>query len=161
MARANTILVAEDNEDDCVILCHAFEAAHLPFYLQFVTNGLRVMDYLEGKGPFSNRDQFPLPVMVMLDLRMPVMDGFEVLKWIRHVPSLSHLPVVVFAASDLESDKERSRRLGADAYYTKTTDRKKLQAILLEITKSCLQPSMMGAPDGTISQRQWRPGGPG
>jgi CheY-like chemotaxis protein len=161
MMRVNTILVAEDNEDDCIILSHAFEDAGLPFYLQFVDNGLRAMDYLDGKGPFGNREQFPLPVMVMLDLKMPVVDGFEVLKWMRHVPSLSHLPAVVFSSSDSQADKDRAQRLGADGYYTKTTDRRKLKAVLLDITKHCLQPGLMGTLDSTVSQRQWSHGGPG
>ena len=139
MASGRTILIAEDSDGDRYILNRACQQAHLPFHLQFVKDGLQAMDYLEGKGPFQNRSDYPLPDLVMLDLKMPMADGFDVLRWMQNLPEINWLPVVVFSDSDLEIDKARAQRLGARDYFTKSADMDKLRAMLEQITHRYLK----------------------
>jgi CheY-like chemotaxis protein len=139
MARPNIILVAEDSEGDCFILSRACQKAGLPYRLQFVENGVQAIEYLKGEGPFSNRDRFPLPDLLLLDLKMPRLDGFDVLKWLRNSPALSHLPAIVLSDSDLDFDKRRARNLGANGFYTKTANEAKLKAMFLEIAERHLK----------------------
>src|ERR1043166_8865305 len=120
------MLVAEDREEDVEILKLAFEKAQVNVPLHFVSNGEEVIEYLKGEGRFSNRDEYPLPKVLLLDLKMPVLSGFEVLEWLRLQPSLRRLLVVVFSSSDLPEDVNRAFELGANSYVVKPIDFNKL-----------------------------------
>src|SRR5437867_976474 len=102
--REFTILVAEDSDIDLFLLRRAYVKAHLPYALQVVHDGEEAINNLQGKPPYSNRDEFPAPDLLLLDLKMPRVDGFDVLKWMRLV-ALVKPPVIVFSVSDLEEDK--------------------------------------------------------
>src|SRR5229473_2661647 len=82
------ILLAEDREDEVLLLRHAFAKAGFLNPLQVVPNGEEAIHYLQGEGKYANRDEYPLPALVLLDLKMPRKDGFEVLQWIRQQPGL-------------------------------------------------------------------------
>ena len=111
-------LLVEDDEDDAFFMQRAFEEARLRNALHVVRNGEEAMDYMAGRNAFSNRGQFPLPNLVFLDLKMPGVDGFEVLSWIRHELK-SPVPVAVLTSSPEEIDRKRARELGADCYLLK------------------------------------------
>ena len=78
-----TILIAEDNRDDALLIQRALRRANLINPLQVVANGEQAIGYLKGDGPYADRSSYPVPELVMLDLQMPRVSGLEVLKWIR------------------------------------------------------------------------------
>jgi CheY-like chemotaxis protein len=100
MPDTGVILLAEDREDDVVLIRRAFRQAYVNNPLQVVQDGVEAISYLRGEGKYSNREEYPLPDLILLDLKMPRVDGFEVLKWIREQPSLATLRVVVLTSSE-------------------------------------------------------------
>ncbi len=121
-AEQGVILLAEDREDEVMLLRRAFAEAGFLNPLQVVPNGEEAIHYLEGEGKFANRHEYPLPALVLLDLKMPRKDGFEVLQWIRQQPGLSTLRVVVLTASDAIRDVNRAYQLGANSFLVKPVD---------------------------------------
>lgn len=116
---AGLILYAEDDESDAFLLDHAFRRAGIEVPLHVVADGREAIAYLEGQGPFADRERHPLPLLLLLDLKMPAVNGFEVLQWIAGPPPRVVMPAVVLSSSGLEQDREKARRLGAAAYYVK------------------------------------------
>jgi CheY-like chemotaxis protein len=118
-ANAQTVLLVEDNDDDVFIFRRAYKQAQLPHLMQVVTDGQEAFDYLMGEGRFQDRTKFPLPSLVLLDLKLPLKHGFEVLQAIRFRPAIASLPVVVLTSSAEDRDIERARELGAQAFFVK------------------------------------------
>ncbi len=114
-----TILLAEDDDNDIFFMRRALRKAEISFPLQVVTNGQEALDYLGGAGKFAARDKYPLPALMFLDLKMPYIDGFDVLAWIRSQSSLNNVPVVVLTSSPEERDRQKATELGARAYFVK------------------------------------------
>src|SRR5438105_4362843 len=112
MPELSAILLVEDREDDVVLVRKALTKGHINTPVQVVHNGEQALAYLKGEEPYENRDEYPMPNLVLLDLRMPGMDGFEVLQWIRRQPGLSGLRVVVLTSSDEPRDVKRAYELG-------------------------------------------------
>lgn len=123
------ILVAEDEESDRMILGLAFRKAQLRHPLALVCDGQEAVDYLSGHGCFSDRSAHPLPALIVLDLKMPRMTGFDVLAWLAPHPELKQLPAVVLSSSADESDVARARQLGAREYFVKPHSLADLTAI--------------------------------
>src|SRR5689334_2392437 len=115
-----TILIAEDSDDEVFLLKRAFAKTCLPWQLRVVPNGQDAIDYLSRKPPYNDDTVFPIPSVVILDLKMPVLGGFEVLDWLNSQPMLSTLPVIIHTSSDQGSDLERAMQLGASAYFVKS-----------------------------------------
>jgi len=113
------LLYVEDEEDDVYFMRRAFTRAGLEACLKIVGDGQAAIDYLSGCGQFSDRTEYPLPEVVLLDLNLPTVSGFQVLKWIRQNPEFLRLPVVVFSSSARQGDKTRARELGASDYIEK------------------------------------------
>jgi len=113
------ILVAEDNDDEFVLLRCAFESAGLPDRLIGVCNGAEALDYLYAEEGYSNRAAFPFPDLMLLDLHMPVVDGFEVLAAVSDRLEFLNLPVVVLSSDDDPVTIRTARRLGARDYIPK------------------------------------------
>src|SRR5256885_1076948 len=107
------ILVADDDRDDVFLLRRAFRRAAVHCDIVDVDDGQRAVDYLKGTPPFDDRISHPIPELLLLDIKMPKLNGFEVLAWLRGRPDLDHLPVVVFSSSPFEADANVARNLGA------------------------------------------------
>jgi CheY-like chemotaxis protein len=115
---AKVILHVEDEENDVLFFSEAMAKAGSHEPIQVATDGRQAIDYLTGAGQFADRAQFPLPYLVLLDLKLPVVPGLEVLKWIRSQPDLAPI-VVVLTSSEDEVDVAAAYRLGANAYLVK------------------------------------------
>jgi CheY-like chemotaxis protein len=117
-----TILYVDDDDNDVLLLRHAFRCAKLPFDLQVVNDPEKASAYLGGQDIYSDRKSYPMPVLVLLDLKMPRMNGLEVLGWIRSQPALKRLVVVVFTASNQEAEINRAYEMGANSYLVKPVE---------------------------------------
>jgi CheY-like chemotaxis protein len=122
MAEHAVILLAEDEEDYVLLIRHAFSQANIPNPLHVVWNGQEAIAYLKGEGKYSNRDEYPLPDLMLLDLKMPRVNGFEVLKWLRVQPGLAPLRVLVLTSSEELRDVNEAYRLGANSFLVKPLD---------------------------------------
>lgn len=128
---ASTILLVEDNSDDVLIFRRAIRRARITHRLVPLSNGQEAIDYLSGVGPYSDRLAHPWPVLILLDLKMPLRNGFDVLNWLGSADEFArNLPVVVLTSSDQMQDFERARQLGARAYMTKPPSPEELVRVL-------------------------------
>lgn len=114
------MLVAEDDENEQILLKRAFSTVDVHASLSFVKDGDEAVDYLGGIGPFADRERFPFPDLMLLDIKMPKRDGFEVLEWARGEGGCKCLPVIVLSSSGREEDVQRAFELGANSYLQKT-----------------------------------------
>jgi CheY-like chemotaxis protein len=128
-----TVLYVEDNADDFVLFKLASKKCGTPFSLQHVSDGEQAIAYLNGEGDYADREEHPFPDLVLLDLRMPRLDGFEVLGWIRANPATKTLPVVVLAGSSFRADIRRALELGANSYAAKPAKFEELQVLIDQI----------------------------
>ena len=119
MTTAGAILLVEDNDDDVFLMKHALTASGVTNPVFVVETGQEAIDYLAGTGQFQDRGRYPLPVIVFLDLKLPLMSGHEVLAWVRAQRQLESLLVVVLTSSNEPSDVRRSYSLGANSYLMK------------------------------------------
>lgn len=130
MSSENTILLVEDNPKDVFLIQRAFRKAEIVTPLKVVSDGDAAVHYLAGETPYCDRTVYPLPVLVLLDLKLPRRSGAEVLSWIRQEPNLQRLPVVALTSSREYSDVNRIYDLGANAYIVKPPDFDQLVHIL-------------------------------
>lgn len=117
--KAITILMADDDQDDCLLVRDAFVQSRLANDLHFVANGEDLMDYLYRRGAYAERAHYPRPGLILLDLNMPRKDGREALQEIKSDPDLRSIPVVVLTTSKAEEDIVRSYNTGANSFITK------------------------------------------
>lgn len=113
------ILLVEDDANDVFLLRRAFTKAGIESGLHTVGDGEEAVAYLAGDGKFSDRDQHPLPQLVLLDLKLPRRSGLEVLEWVRARPELRRIPVIVLTSSRESRDVNRAYDLGANSYLVK------------------------------------------
>ncbi|HHY86457.1 MAG TPA: response regulator [Verrucomicrobia bacterium] len=114
-----TVLHVDDDPNDTALLQAASRKAGVNFALQNVEDGEQAMAYLNGSGGYSDRQQYPPPALVLLDLKMPRATGFDILRWIRHHPEWDDLPVVVLSGSELQEDIRKAYADGANSYLIK------------------------------------------
>ncbi|MDX2232661.1 MAG: response regulator [Leptolyngbyaceae cyanobacterium bins.349] len=119
MLETNSILLVEDNPNDVLLVQRAFRKASITASLQVVNDGDAAVDYLSGAGIYGDRFQYPLPVLILLDLKLPRRSGAEVLDWLQQQPLLKRIPVVILTASREYVDVNRVYDLGANAYVVK------------------------------------------
>ena len=124
------LLLVDDNEDDIILTRRAVREAKIPNPVQVAADGQQAIDYLGGTGKFRDRILFPLPAVVLLDLKMPHKSGFEVLEWVRSRPDLRTLVVIVLTTSREYTDIERAYQSGANSYLQKPSDTKTLTEML-------------------------------
>lgn len=120
------VLVVEDDEDDVLFISFAFEQAEIDCDLRNVSDGLQAIDYLSGKGLYQDRIAHPLPVVALIDLKLPKKSGHEVLSWIASQASLESLIRIVLTGSDDPEDLAKSYRMGAHGYFSKPLSKEQL-----------------------------------
>ncbi len=121
MSPLRTILIAEDSQADAEMAIDALRDASLANPIVHVEDGVEAMDFLLRRGAFAQREE-GLPAVLLLDIKMPRMDGLEVLRLIRADEELKRLPVVILSSSREESDLARSWDMGVNAYVVKPVD---------------------------------------
>ena len=147
-----TILLVEDDDNDVLFFKLAMKKAGAAFPLQVATDGQQAIDYLTGTGKFANREAFPLPGVILLDLKLPFVMGLDVLKWIRQQPGLAPI-VVILSSSQEESDVAAAYQLGANAYLVKPAEPSKLVDLVRSLSSFWLVQNT-GPPSTTASRRQ-------
>jgi CheY-like chemotaxis protein len=133
-----SVLLAEDDENDIFLMRRAFERVGVPNPLFVVQNGQEAINYLSGTGQYQDRNKFPMPGLLLLDLKMPWMDGFDVLKWLRAHREFDTLPVVVLTSSKLQGDIDKSREYGVYDYRVKPQSFDDLMRLLDDVRKCWL-----------------------
>ena len=118
--RTFPVLIVEDNPDDVLFIRRAFTKAKLDNRLRFAEDGEQAVAYLSGTGDYADRAAFPLPLLILLDLKLPRLSGLEFLEWLRvQQPTLRRIPVVVLTSSRESNDVNRAYELGASTYLAK------------------------------------------
>ena len=123
------VIYVEDDRDDVFFMQHAFKVAGITQALFILVNGQQVIDYLAGSGCYADREKYPLPCLLLLDLKLPLKNGFEVLAWMR-AQSLTAVKVVVVSSSAQASDVGLARELGAVEYVVKPSSPAKLVQVV-------------------------------
>jgi CheY-like chemotaxis protein len=142
-----TILIAEDDSNDVVILKKALERAGIKYPIHVVPDGQEAVEYLRGAGQYSDRTKFPFPNVVFLDLKMPRMTGFDVLEWSKNNPQCAVIPVIILTASKQEEDIKKAYEMGANAYLVKPSQIGDLQNMVktsFDFWACCEKPHVSG-----------------
>lgn len=119
MNRLANILLVDDNPMDVILTRDAFKEAKLKNKIMVANGGEEALDYLFGRNKFADRSEFPIPALVLLDLKMPGIDGFEVLRQIKTTEKLKRIPVIILTSSKEEGDRALSYDIGANSYLLK------------------------------------------
>lgn len=153
MSDRAVILLVDDNEDDVLLIRRAFAQGKILNSLHVVRSGPEAIAYLNGSGKYADRSEFPLPSLVLLDIKMPGMDGFEVLQWIRRGSLVPTLRVVMLTSSDLMRDVNTAYQLGANSFLIKPLDFERFVEISEALSGFWLwldtPPSQPASSDGT------------
>lgn len=135
-----TILLVEDNPADILLIQRAFRNENYSHVsLQIVTDGDAAIFYLSGGGQYTDRSLYPLPAIILLDLKLPHRSGYEVLAWIKEQPQLKRLPVVVMTSSKQQADVNKTYDLGVNSYLVKPDDFATMSDLLHSITEYWLK----------------------
>ncbi len=116
-----TILLVEDSADDVLLFQRAFKKAGINDAVQVVSDGEQCISYLSGEGIYSDREHFPMPRLIVMDVKMPRVGGLEVLRWMNTVKTLRPIPKIILSSSRLDSDITTAYNLGANTYFAKPT----------------------------------------
>jgi CheY-like chemotaxis protein len=134
-----TVLHIDDDPNDSELFQAAACRARVEFRVQHVSDGEQAMAYLTGRGIYANRGRYPLPALVLLDLKMPRATGFDVLHWIRNHPEVGGVPVVILSGSELQADIQQAYAGGADSYMVKPIGFTALVELVKSINDSWVQ----------------------
>ena len=154
--RESAILLVEDDEADILLVRRAFRNAHIANPLLEVRDGQAAIQYLSGVGDYADRARYPIPFLILLDLRLPKLSGFEVIAWLRDQPQLSNVIVVVLTASDHVPDVTKARDLGANSYLVKPGNFEELVQMVKRIKGRWLLVDQL--PERTVSNDSTRAG---
>lgn len=146
MKPSGTVLLVENNPDDARLAQLAFERAKLTHSLLFVGDALEATNYLKGRGRYADRKRFPFPKLILLDLGLPGVSGFEFLQQLRMDPESKALPVTVLSGSDCLRDVTKAYELGANSFLVKPSELSKFAAALKETTEFWLDGKRFAAP---------------
>ena len=140
MREVGSVLFVDDDPDWVELLRMAFQRIEIPNPIHGVGDGPEAIRYLRGEGRYAKRADYPLPELVLVDLRLPGMPGFEVLQWIRQQPGLARLAVVVITGMAAPGDAQRAQELGATACLAKPFSFDKQVELARQIRDRWLQP---------------------
>jgi CheY-like chemotaxis protein len=126
----STVLLAEDNEDDVLLMRYALSKAGFDNPITVVEDGQQLIDYFEGRGHYADRSAFPIPILVLLDLKLPRVDGLGVLRWLRQQPRFGAVPVVTVSGSADEALEQKASALGAQSQLRKPVAFRELVAAI-------------------------------
>jgi len=133
-----TVLYMEDEEGDAFFMGRAFQQAQPPLTLRVVEDGKKALAYLAGEPPYADRRVNPLPSLILLDINVPLLSGFEVLAHIRGQRALDHIPVIIFSSSGRPDDRKRAEELGATHYLMKPNSGMQFPDVVEELRRSLL-----------------------
>ena len=136
---ADAILLVEDNPDDVLFLRRALRKAGVSNSLYVVEDGRQALDYLAGKNQYADRAAHPLPLLVLLDLKLPYVPGLEVLRWLRNQPEFRGMIVVVLTSSDHPADVKQAYALGANSFLTKPSNPDELPELVKAVVEYWLR----------------------
>jgi CheY-like chemotaxis protein len=141
-----TVLLVEDDLNDIFFVKRAFKIAKIENPLQVVTDGLEAIQYLRGEGKYADRAAYPLPKLIVMDIKMPRKSGFDVLQWVKNDGPLRRIPVVIVSSSDNPADINHAYELGANAYMIKPMDLRAVEHLFSSITRywglECAKPEL-------------------
>ena len=132
------MLIVEDDPNDVKLIQRAIKKAQISRHVNIVGDGAAAIDYLAGAPPYDDRGKYPLPVLMLLDLKLPKKNGFEVLEWVRAQPKLRRLPVVILTSSSQADDINRAYDVGASSYLVKPVGTAAL-VVMLKVVESYWQ----------------------
>jgi len=156
-----TVLCVDDSSDDTLLLQHACRRAGVRFQLQTLDDGDKAIDYFSGKQNFADRSKFPIPHLVLLDLKMPCRTGFEVLEWMRGNPAAQDVPVAVFSSSHHEADIREAYRKGAKGFLTKPVEYEALVQLVKTIDELIEAKEQLPGALGRLDAFKAQPGAAG
>ena len=139
MSNLPVILLVEDEATDAYFVKWALQRTELEHRFCHVVDGQEALDYLSGSGLYGDRLRFPLPSLMLLDIKLPRLNGFDVLKWIRANSTRLKFPIIVLSSSEYPSDIELARKLGAAEYRPKPNEPNVLVALMRDICRRYLQ----------------------
>ncbi len=151
-SRPITILMADDDEEDCELTRDALQDSRLANQMRFVGDGQELLDYLRRQGRYSGSDDAPRPGIILLDLNMPKLDGREALAEIKSDESLRRIPVVILTTSSDEADVLRSYNLGVNSFITKPVTFEGLVEVMRTWSRYWLE--IVELPDGEVGDGQ-------
>ncbi len=142
-----TVLLVEDDLNDIFLVKRAFKMAQVQNPLQVVTDGQEAMSYLRGDGKYADRQTYPLPKLMVMDIKMPRKSGFEVLEWVKGRPGpLRRIPIVIVSSSEDPDHINRAYELGANAYMVKPVNFRRVEHLFQSITQywglECAKPEL-------------------
>lgn len=143
-----TVLLVEDDLNDIFLVKRAFKMAQVKNPLQVVTDGQEAMLYLRGEGKYADRQTYPLPKLMVMDIKMPRKSGFEVLEWVKGRPgALRRIPIIIVSSSENPDDINRAYELGANAYMVKPVNFRRVEHLFQSITQywglECAKPELL------------------
>ena len=142
-----SVLLVEDDDNDVVLVKHTFKKAQIDNPLQVVNDGEEAVEYLKGDGKYEDRERWPLPELIVMDIKMPRLSGFDVLEWLKgNGGPLRRIPIVIVSSSDNPDDINRAYELGANAYMVKPMDSRGVEHLFQSITHywglECAKPEL-------------------
>jgi len=145
-----SVLLVEDDLNDIFLVKRAFRLAQIKNPLHVVTDGEEAINYLRGDGKYADREIWPLPKLIVMDLKMPRKNGFEVLEWVKgNGKPLRLIPIVIVSSSNNPADINRAYELGANAYMVKPVDFRAIEHLFQSITQywglECAKPELEAA----------------
>jgi CheY-like chemotaxis protein len=132
-----TILLVEDNEEDAFLLRRALRMEHIDCALQTAEDGQEAIEYLGGVGKYADRATYPFPNLVLLDLKLPYVHGFEVLAWVATQPTCKDLKIIILTSSGEDRDREKAEQFGIKTYFTKPPSKELVSAVAKSLQEVC------------------------
>jgi two-component system response regulator len=146
MRKNGIVLIIDDNPDDILLILKGFERAGFDNKVVNLGDGEEALLYLKGLGKYSNRIKYPIPALILLDVKMPKVDGFSVLRWIRQHPEWQCLPVIILSTSFYGPEIIRAYELGANSFLTKPSDFHEYMAAIRNLARYWLEDNVLPSP---------------